>query len=140
LNSPCQIRYKHGKILLVSRDPVFNEIFSSWMTRERFDFKLVETFEEVIPALSRERFNVVVPTNMWLSPYEMPALVSQIRQDCPQVGILVISGWTGIKEEVLLRGGQFRKAPIPLKEFSCRVKSIIAGKRKEISNSNFSLQ
>jgi DNA-binding NtrC family response regulator len=110
------------------------------MNSERFDFKLVETFEEVIPALSNERFDVVVPTNMCLSPHEIPALISRIRQDYPQVGILVISGWTEIKEEVLLRGGQFHKAPIPLQEFSFRVKNIIARSRKEITNSNISLQ
>ena len=125
---------------MVSGDPVFNKIFTSWMTQENFAFTLVKTFEEVIPALSRERFDVVVPTNMWLSPHAIPDLISRIRQEYPQVGILVISGWTEIKEEVLLRGAHFREAPIPLKEFSCRVKSIIAGKRNEISNSKFSLQ
>jgi DNA-binding response OmpR family regulator len=108
------------------------------MTHERFAFTLVKTFEEVIPALSREQFDVVVPTNMWLSPHAIPDLVSKLRNDYPQVGILVISGWTEIKDEVLLRGAQFRESPIPLQEFSCRVKNIIARKRKEITWRNIS--
>jgi hypothetical protein len=83
LNSYCRIQYKRGKNLLVSRDPVLNEVFLSWMTRERFYSKLVKIFEEVIPAFCRERFDVVVLTNMWLSPDEIPALVSQVRQNYP---------------------------------------------------------
>jgi hypothetical protein len=74
------------------------------MTRERFAFELANTFEEVIPALSRERFAVVIPTNMWLAANDIQDLVSRIRKEYPQVGILVISGWTEIKEEVHLEG------------------------------------
>jgi len=110
------------------------------MTQEGFDFKLVQTFDEVIPALCSERFDVVVPTNMCLPADEIPDLVTRLRQECPEVGIFVISGWTEIKEEVLLRGGQFHKAPIPLQEYSFRVKNIIARRRKEITNSIISFQ
>ena len=106
------------------------------MTQENFAFTLVKTFEEVIPALSRERFDVVVPTNMWLSPHAIPDLISRIRQEYPQVGILVISGWTEIKEEVLLRGAQFRAAPVPLEEFSCRITNIIARKQTRFGKLN----
>ena len=56
---------------------------------------------------------------MAIAASDIPDLVSRIRQEYPQVGILVISGWTEIKEEVLLRGAQFCKAPIALEEFSC---------------------
>ena len=110
------------------------------MTQENFAFTLVKTFEEVIPALSSERFDVVIPTNMWLSADDIPDLVSRIRREYSQVGILIISGWTEIKDEVLLRDARFRVAPVPLEEFSCRVKNIIARKRLGTSISNVSLQ
>ena len=136
LNSSCRKHYKKGKILLVSRDKLFNEILLSWIAWEGFDFKLVKTFEEVIPAISRERFDVVVPTNMCLPANEIPDLVTRLRQENPEMGIFVISGWTEIKEEVLLRGGQFHKAPIPLQEFSFRVRNIIARRRGRLTNTN----
>jgi DNA-binding NtrC family response regulator len=139
LNSSCRKNYKKGKILLVSRDKLFNKLFSSWMTQERFDFMLVETFDEVIPALRRKRFDVVVPTNMCLPADEIPDLVARLKQESSEVGIFVISGWTEIKEEVLLRGGKFHEAPIPLEEFSCRVKYIIARRRKKMTNGNILL-
>ncbi len=140
MNRSCRIRYKQGKILLVSRDPVFNKFISEWMAREKFEFELIETFMEVIPTLSRQRFEVVVPTNMCLSPHEIPDLVSRLKHDCPGVGILVISGWTEIKEEVLIRGAQFLEAPFPLEQFSRRIRNIIAGRRNEIINKSEMLQ
>lgn len=99
------------------------------MSRERFEFRLIEHFRELIPVLSGEWFEVVVPTNMWLSPDERTDLVTCLRQDCPGIGILVISGWTEIKEEVLTRGAQFLRAPFPLEEFSRRIRKIIVGYR-----------
>jgi DNA-binding NtrC family response regulator len=110
------------------------------MSREGFEFRLIEHFREVLPALSGERFEVVVPTNMWLSPEEIPDLVTRMRQDCPGIGILVISGWTEIKEEVLTRGAQFLSAPFPLEEFSRRIQKIIVGQRSQAIHNSFSLQ
>jgi DNA-binding NtrC family response regulator len=130
MNSSCRIRNNKGKILLVARDPIFIEVFTTWMTQERFDFALVEFFEEVIPALHRDRYDVVVPTNMGLVPDYIPGLIIKIKTNFPHVGIFVISGWTDIKEKVILKGAEFHEAPIPLEEFSSRLKKIVTQKRQ----------
>jgi DNA-binding NtrC family response regulator len=113
---------------------------SEWMAREKFEFRLIENFKDVLPVLSGERFEVVVPTNMWLSPHEIPELVTRLGQGFPGVGILVISGWTEIEEDVSTRGAQFLSAPFPLEEFSRRIRKIIAKQRTLAVRNSFSLQ
>jgi hypothetical protein len=82
---------------------------------------------ELLGLFEKERFDVVIPTNLGIPFVYVPDLVSLAQKFAKSAGVLVISGWIQddfIAELSKIPGTAFLAAPVKLEEFVAKVKEL----------------
>ncbi len=84
------------KILVVAELDSIGGFISELLGMEGFDVTVVDPFrpiEEIYAELSRQKYDLVLPTNNGFSPKKIPELISEIKKKNRAAKIIVLSGW-----------------------------------------------
>jgi DNA-binding NarL/FixJ family response regulator len=86
--------------------------------------------DNVFERLAAFKYDLLIPSNIELSPWYIPALVSSVRQRHPALKILVISGWSSPEfvHDLTTRGiDDFVRLPGQAEEIQERILRLMPG-------------
>jgi ActR/RegA family two-component response regulator len=93
---------KKKVLLIASRTEPIELIFQEVFHRESFLVDVLECynqqdFDQILQTLANTRYDLVVPTNLGLSPLYIPQLVSEIKRRNTTAKIIAISGYASLE-------------------------------------------
>jgi len=122
-------QYRKAKVLIASADRHIAEVLCEFFLINELKVELVDSFEKIIPTLSRKRPDMVLIANLAQSPDQIPSLIAAIKNEYPSIGIVVLSGDEGIQSDVMSHGADvFMLTPFCFKELLGRMKTILSVK------------
>jgi DNA-binding response OmpR family regulator len=122
-------QYRKAKVLVASADRHIAEVLCEFLLINGLKVELVDSFEKIIPALSKKGLDMVLLTSFGLTPNQIPSFVTAIKDEYPSIGVTVLSGDESIQSDVMSRGADvFMPAPFCFKELLGRIKTILAVK------------
>ena len=129
--APTASRYK---VLLVAGQDSARELLAEALVKSGCEVTHYRLDARYYPALlldlfEKNRFDVVVPTNLGIPFVYLPDLVALTRKFGRGAGIAVVSGWVQddfVAEVAKLPRAAFLTAPVKLEEFTARVRELAA--------------
>ncbi len=82
------------RVLVVAELNTIGNLISILLDSEGFDVTVVDAFnrvEEIYAELSRETYDVIMPTDNGLSPNKMLDLLTEVKKKHPNIKIMVLS-------------------------------------------------
>ncbi len=89
-----------------------------------------EDLNKVQERLTERRYDLLIPTNLELSPRYIPGLVSFAKEKCPGIRILVASGYGTLEfiQDLMARGiDKFLFVPNQLEELQATILELLPG-------------
>jgi len=126
---------KKNKVLLIaSKTEPIELIFEEVLYKDNFLVDVLECYnqrdlDEIVLRLSKTQYDLVVPTNLGLSPWYIPLLVSEIRTAHGTAKIVAISGYASLEVALdLAKRGIDDFIPLPFEsmEVSQRINEILS--------------
>ena len=122
------------KVLLVAGQDSAREVLAEALAKSGCEVTHYRLDARYYPALlldlfEKNRFDVVVPTNLGIPFVYLPDLVGLTRKFGKGAGIAVVSGWVQddfVAEVGKLPRAAFLTAPVKLEEFTARVRELAA--------------
>ena len=122
-------QYRKAKVLIAAADRYVAEGLGEFFLINELKVELVDSFEKILPALSKKGLDMVLLTSFGLIPGQIPSFVTAIKDAYPSIGVTVLSGDASIQSDVMSRGADvFMQAPFCFKELLGRIKTILAVK------------
>lgn len=127
------------RVLLITGQAEAKELFSEALGKSGCDVTHYPFDARYYPAIlldlfEKNRFDVVIPTNLGIPFVYLPDLVALTRKFGKGAGIAVISGWVQddfVAEVAKLPRAAFLTAPVILEEFTNKVRELAAKDGKE---------
>jgi tetratricopeptide (TPR) repeat protein len=118
--------HRESKVLALVADKAFKELFYGCFSTAGFEILFVQSQIEALNALSGELFDLILITNFHLPELGI-YILSTIRRNHPQLGIIFVSNCGGIRERILRAGADdFVAVPINVYDLIASAKKIVA--------------
>jgi DNA-binding response OmpR family regulator len=122
-------QYRKAKVLVAAADRHIAEVLCEFLLINELKVELIDSFEKILPALSKKGLDIVLLTSFGLPPNKIPSCVTAIKNEYPGIGVTVLSGDESIQSDVMSRGADvFMPTPFCFKELLGRIKTILAVK------------
>jgi DNA-binding NtrC family response regulator len=122
-------KYRKAKVLVVAADRHIAEVLCEFLLTNELKVELADSFDKVLPVLSKKGVDMVLLTSFGMTSSRIPPLVTAVKNECPSIGVTVLSGDDGIQSDVMNRGADvFMPAPCCFKELLGRIRTILAVK------------
>lgn len=122
-------QHRKSKIIVAAAERRIGEALCEFFLTNEYKVELVDSFEKILPALSKKGLDVVLLTGFGLPSKQIPFFVTAIKNEYPTIGIMVLSGDESIQSDVVNRGANvFIPAPFCFMEMLDRIKAILSVK------------
>lgn len=84
------------KVLVIGESDSVGGLVSKILSRKGFDVTVVDACfrpEKIHAELSRKKYDMILPTNNFLSPGQIQSLIPEVKTKYPAVKIIVLSGF-----------------------------------------------